>query len=827
MKKIFIILCTFCYLVSNSQSLKSPDEYLGYALGSKYTLHYKIVNYFNYLHQNKGKNTKIINYGETYEGRPLMVMVLGNEKNIQKIEELRQKNYQLAHKPLQADDIANYPVMVWLSYNVHGNEPASSEAAMKTAYYLLNESHNFFENSVVILDPCINPDGRDRYVNWVTGNLGRNFNPQTNAREHNEANPSGRTNHYYFDLNRDWCWQSQIESQQRIKLYNQWLPHIHVDYHEQGPNEPYYFAPAANPYHAQITQFQRDFQIEIGKNNASYFDKHNWLFFTRERFDLLYPSYGDTYPTYLGAIGMTYEQGGISGALGVITEDEDTLTLAQRLEHHFTTSISTIEVSAKNAKSVLQNFQQFYKDNNSGNTGSVKSFVFTANNQTILSEITELLDKNYIEYGQLTNNNFNGVNVFSNKEESFKNEGFSLVVNLNQCNGRLARILLEPETFLADSNTYDITSWALPYNYGVTMYSVNSVLPITEFKKTIAPVQSSNYGYIIPYNSFTSGKILAKLLTSQIKVRFSKLPLKVDKKDFSYGSLIILATSNPHHWAETTRKICQEFNVEPTALHSGLIQPNGPDLGSSDYGIIAKAPRVGVITSDRVNSNALGEIWHFFDYDLNYPITILNYSNNYRFQLQNIDILIIPDGSYDFLNKEQEQFQKIKNFIENGGKIICLENGAWQLAKSTQWSLKLSNDNTEEKTKLSDLVAYENAERNYLQYSIPGAIYKVNIDKSNPLCYSFNKDYYTLKQDDKAFELNAGITNIGNLDQGNYITGFSGKKVKEKLNSQLGLFGTLNHGRGTVVFFNDDIIFRQFWESGKRLLTNALFFAGK
>ncbi len=827
MKKTFIILFTFGYLISHTQPLKSPSEFLGYSLGSKYTLHYKIINYFNYLQQTKEKNCKIIHYGETNEGRPLMVMVLGSEKNIQKLEELRQKNYLLAHKPASADDVANYPVIVWLSYNVHGNEPASSEAAMKTAFYLLNESHNFFENSLVIIDPCINPDGRDRYVNWVTGNMGRSFNPQTNAREHIEANPSGRTNHYYFDLNRDWCWQTQIESQQRIKLYLQWLPQIHVDYHEQGINEPYYFAPAANPYHAQITQFQRDFQQEIGKNNAAYFDQHKWLFFTRERFDLLYPSYGDTYPTYLGAIGMTYEQGGISGAIGVINEDEDTLTLAQRLEHHFITGISTIEVSAKNAKSVLQNFQQFYKDNNAANTGVVKSYVFTANNQAILSEITELLDKNAIEYGQLTNTNFSGVQVFSNKEENFKNEGYSLVVNLNQCNGRLARILLEPQTFLADSNTYDITSWAIPYNYGVTMYSVNAILPQTPFKKTETVIPSTDYGYIIPYNSFTTGKILAKLLKSNIKVRFSKLPLTINKNEFSYGSLIILATSNQHHWAETTKNICQEFNIVPTAIHSGLVQPNGADLGSPDYGMIAKAPRVGLLTGDKIGANALGEIWHFFDYDLNYPIILLNYSNNYRFQLQNIDVLIIPDGSYDFLDKEKEQFQKIKTFAENGGKIICLENGAWQLAKATQWGLKLSNLSSDDKPKLSDLVPYENQERNYLQYSIPGAIYKVNIDKSNPLCYSFNKDYYTLKQDDNAFELNGEITNIGNLDQGNYITGFSGSKVKEKLNTQLGLFGTLRAGKGTVVFFNDDIIFRQFWESGKRLLTNAVFFAGK
>ena len=180
------------------------------------------------------------------------------------------------------------------------------------------------------MDPCLIPDGRDRYVNWFTSVAGKNFNPQRVAREHREPWPGGRSNHYNFDLNRDWAWQTQVESQHRIKIYNQWMPQVHVDYHELGINEPYYFAPAAEPFHEVITPWQREFQTTIGKNHAKYFDANGWLYFTKERFDLLYPSYGDTYPTYNGSIGMTYEQGGIGAGLGIINEDDDTLTLVDR-----------------------------------------------------------------------------------------------------------------------------------------------------------------------------------------------------------------------------------------------------------------------------------------------------------------------------------------------------------------------------------------------------------------------------------------------------------------------------------------------------------------
>jgi hypothetical protein len=235
---------------------------------------------------------------------------------------------------------------------------------MKTAFCMLDPANtktkNWLKNELVIMDPCINPDGRDRYVNWFNSVVSIVPNPQTAAREHQEPWPGGRTNHYNFDLNRDWAWQSQQESRFRLKLYNEWLPMVHVDFHEQGFNEPYYFAPAAEPFHEVITPWQREFQLLIGKNNAKYFDANGWLYFTKERFDLLYPSYGDTYPTYNGAIGMTFEQGGIRGGLAVINEDGDTLTLADRLEHHYTTGLSTVEIASNNSSKLVSEFKKYF-----------------------------------------------------------------------------------------------------------------------------------------------------------------------------------------------------------------------------------------------------------------------------------------------------------------------------------------------------------------------------------------------------------------------------------------------------------------------------------
>jgi hypothetical protein len=265
----------------------------------------------------------------------LLLAFIGSEENINRLEAIR-----LAHLN---NDVSEKVSIVWLSYNVHGNESSGTEAAMQTAYLLVTKNKEYLKNTIVIIDPCLNPDGRDRYVNFYYQK--GNFPPDIKrfSAEHNETWPGGRSNHYFFDLNRDWAWMTQIESQQRMQRYNQWLPHVHVDFHEQGINEPYYFPPAAEPYHEVITDWQRKFQKDIGKNNASYFDKEGWMYFSKEIFDLLYPSYGDTYPTYSGSIGMTFEQGGSGRAgLAVITQVGDTLTLQNRVDHHVTTGLSTV-----------------------------------------------------------------------------------------------------------------------------------------------------------------------------------------------------------------------------------------------------------------------------------------------------------------------------------------------------------------------------------------------------------------------------------------------------------------------------------------------------
>lgn len=827
---LFFVLFIFVNFVS-AQDLQSPAQFLGYTVGTKYTRHHRVVEYFKSVAQAKPEMVKLEKYGETNEGRELLITIIASPENLKRLELIRHNNLAMAGivKDNPSEILADQPAIVWLSYNVHGNETSSSEAAMLTLYTLVDPknsaSKEWLKNLVVILDPCINPDGRDRYVNWFNSVVGMQANPEPLAREHVEPWPGGRSNHYNFDLNRDWAWQTQVESQQRLKKYNEWLPQVHVDYHEQGYDQPYYFAPAAEPYHELITQWQRDFQGLIGKSNASYFDKNGWLFFTKERFDLLYPSYGDTYPIYKGAIGMTFEQGGIRSGLAIINKNGDTLTLADRVMHHYTTGISTIETSAKNQLRLLKEFKQFFADNKSGKIGEYKTYVLTSKDENKLLAVKKLLDQNGIESGTISNKNFKGYNYFTGKEESFVDEGLHLAVSTYQSNAVLAKVLLEPKTKLTDSNTYDITAWAIPFAYGIKTYAVKEKLEVnSDFKSaSIITVQNANYGLLIPYNSLNSAKVLAHLLKNNVKVRYSTLPFSYNGKDYDRGTLIILKTSNASvNWNALANEACQQFHVQPVMVETGMMD-KGADFGSTDIKVINSAPKVALITGEQTSSLSVGEIWQFFDQQLDYPLTLVNTNDIGRFNFKNYQVLIIPDGVYKTLT-DKSTTDKLKDFVKNGGKLIAIEAAADQLA-SADWGIKLKEDKSEDKNEYAFLKKFADQERTALTGSIPGAIYKVELDNSHPLAFGYPDFYYTLKQGSNIYDFMKDGWNVGILKKDAYVTGFSGIKVKSKLKDGT-LFGVQPIGTGSVIYLADNPMFRQFWENGKLLFCNAVFMVG-
>ncbi|MCO5286223.1 MAG: M14 family metallopeptidase [Chitinophagaceae bacterium] len=837
MKKLFSFFLLLVTMTGGAQ-LKSPDQFLGYQLGTRYTPHYRIVQYFQYVAQTKPDMVKLQQYGETNEHRPLYVAFVASSENMANLEQIRKNNLAMAHQG-EGQPAADAPAVVWLSYNVHGNETSSSEAAMKTLFFLTDpansESKQWLKNTVVVIDPCLNPDGRDRYVNWYNTMIGKHWNPLTIAREHREEWPGGRSNHYNYDLNRDWVWQTQVESRGRVAVYNQWLPQVHVDFHEQSVNAPYYFAPAAEPYHEVITQWQRDFQKTIGKNNAKYFDKNGWLFFTAQRFDLFYPSYGDTYPLYNGSIGMTYEQGGISAGLGILTNDKDTLSLVDRVQHHFTTGISTVEISSKNAGDLVKNFRQYFDNAVNGKVGEYKTYVIKNNPEDgqRISALVQLLDRNGIKYGTASGA-AKGFSYISGKEESFSVSSSDLVISGIQPKATLVKVLFEPQSKLSDSVTYDITAWALPYAYGLTAYATKqsfTVTPSGVWNQFSPNSTSDSYAYAIKWQGLNSVRAVGEMLQKGIRIRFTEDPLESGGEKFDRGTILINKAGNgkwgSNLWA-TVAEVCNRHQVKMYPISSGMAD-KGPDFGS-DMVHVLRAPRVAMLTGEGVFSNAAGEVWDYFDNQIGYPITLVNAKDFGRMQLSEWDVIILPSGMNRFLS-DKESAAALAEWIGGGGRLIGIGNVVAQLSKQEWSAVKMKGDGDkkgeEEKGAPYDaLKTYSERERDDVSEGIPGAIYKVDVDNTHPLMFGYPNYYYTLKLDPTVYEFSKGGWNVGYLKKDNYVAGYVGSKLTSKLQDGL-LFGVQDMGRGSVVYLTDDIIFRNFWETGKLMLANAVFLVGQ
>ncbi|RYF11985.1 MAG: zinc carboxypeptidase, partial [Flavobacteriales bacterium] len=587
-----------------------------------FTPHHEVVDYFKQTASSSPKNIKLIEYGKTNEGRPLIVVAISSPENIARLEQIRLNNLKLATGTDNTVDIKSQPAMVWLSYNVHGNEANSTETAMKMLYTLSSgqntQANLWLKNTVVVIDPCLNPDGRDRYVNYFNSVVGKMPNSDPTSREHIEPWPGGRPNHYYFDLNRDWAWQTQIESKQRLALYNEWMPQVHVDFHEQSYNEPYYFAPAAEPVHQDITPWQRSFQVVVGKNNAKYFDAEGWQYFTKERFDLLYPSYGDTYPLYNGAIGMTYEQGGIRAGLSVVTNDGDTLTLKDRIAHHFTTGMSTVEVSSQNQARLLEEYKKYFQQELSASPGVYKTYIIKGNNLSRQKKLAELLTKNKIQFAYGADKNGRGYDYDTQKEESFTVDRNDLIVNVQQPRAVLANVLLEPQTFVADSNTYDITAWALPYVYGLKAYATKESFKGKYANLAIADQTSNDIdkplAWLFAWGAAEDAQVLSALQKENIKVRQADQAFTVAGRDYPAGTLIVLRTENEKLVKDLKTKVvttAKKFDKPVRGITSGFVE-KGKDFGSNVYPIL-KQPKVAIVSGNEVSSLAFGEAWFYLE----------------------------------------------------------------------------------------------------------------------------------------------------------------------------------------------------------------------
>ncbi len=818
-----------------TETLQSPATFLGYELGAQFTPHHRVVDYVRHVAEHSPRVTHR-QYGTSVEGRPLQLATVTSTDNHDRLETLRRDNLKragLREGTPQAEPTA----IVWLSYGVHGNESVSTESALRTLYALGNPQNDrtgtWLNDTVVLLDPLLNPDGRARYVQWYKRMTGDTPNARPAAREHHEPWPSGRTNHYYFDLNRDWAWGTQQETRQRLDAYHRWMPHVHVDFHEMGVDDPYYFAPAAKPFHENLTEWQRDFQFTIGHNHAEYFNEKGWLYFTEEVFDLFYPGYGDTWPLFNGAIGMTYEQGG-SGRAGraIVTAEGDTLTLTDRLRRHHTTGLSTVEVTAEHHEQVVRQFEAYYASAQEDPPGDYETYVVQRDDQGHrLSALADHLDRQRIRYGFVTETErVEGRSYQSGTTERVRLRRGDLLVNTAQPKGRLAKVLLEPSTTITDSLMYDITAWSLPYAYGLEAYALpDRVEPDTD----TMPVSTSSvpddavspYAYVTPWTSRADVQFAAALLDENIHVRFATEPFTVDERSYEAGALIVTRAANTNRidrFDATVRRLADAHDQSLHAASTGFTE-QGPDFGSANVGFI-DSPHVAALSGPPTTPSRIGEVWHFFDRQINYPVTLLPADDFEPSMLDDVDVLVLPSGRYGEWWSD-ERAAALTDWVRQGGRLISMGNANDALTAHSAYALTRADPSTPDTAAATDLAPYSGETRRRLSGATPGSIHRVYLDDSHPLGFGIEPPYFTLKRNDDAFAyLDDGQT-VGALRAPAPVSGFMGHEAQQTVDETL-LFGVQSLGSGQVVYFVDNPLFRGFWYNGQVLFGNAVFFVG-
>ena len=555
-------------------------------------------------------------------------------------------------------------------------------------------------------------------------------------------------------------------------------------------------------------------------------------------FDLLYPSYGDTYPTFNGSIGMTYEQGGHSRAgRAIIMPNEDTLTLYDRVLHHKVTSMSTIEIASKSAAQLVKEFEQYFAGSSSNPPGAYKAYIIKGtNNKDKLKALCQLLDRNQIQYGQAkTVLSTRAFDYQNGQEKSIKVEAGDLIVSAYQPMSVLTQVLFDPEVEVVDSLTYDITGWSLPYAYGLEAYASKQKIDISPGYAIdrVQPINTNEgaYAYLSPWASMDNAKFLGALLYAGVKVRYASNPFTLGGKNYPAGTLIITRADN-RKVADFDQKVvdmARNKNQQLTVAQTGFVD-EGNDFGSDAVKLI-RMPKVGLLSGEDTNANEFGQVWHYFEQVLEYPIHILDGKHLGRVDLNEFNVLILPEGYYSFNETIRKQ---LGSWVSGGGKLIAIgeanstltdQDGFALTPYATNEDKTTAEKESEEEALEGRLDDFAGQERRYISSSNPGAIFKVMLDTTHPLAFGLGDYYFSLKTNTLHYQLLKDAWNVGTIGEDPMISGFIGAKALEDLKNSV-VFAVEDKGRGEVVYLIDNPLFRGFWENGKLLFANALFMVG-
>ncbi|GFD95407.1 peptidase M14 [Alteromonas sp. KUL156] len=799
--------------VSYNSNIPTPKSVLGHEVGEWHVTHDKLVEYMKAL-ANASDRVVLENRGTTYEGRPLVLLTITSSKNHQNLEEIRENHIKATNDA--SIDVSNSPIVVYQGFSIHGNEASGSNAALAAAYYLAaaegQKIEGLLNNSVILFDPAMNPDGLQRFAYWANTNKANNINPDPNDREYHEVWPGGRTNHYWFDMNRDWLPVQLPESRARIRTFHKWLPNILTDHHEMGTNSTFFFQPGipsrTNPLTPKMNQ---ELTKEIATYHAKAFDKIGSTYYSEESFDDFYYGKGSTFPDINGGIGILFEQG---SSRGHAQESENgVLTFPFTIRNQFTAALSTLEAAKNMRTKILQYQQGFYKNSRSSETN--KAIVFgDEKDATKTNHLAEVLQRHQIKLHELKED-------FTSNGKRFK-KGYSYVVPMNQKNHRLVKAMFDVRTTFKDSLFYDVSAWTFNYAFGVD-YADNVSLSkagaeVTQLQPKQGTIQQkSSVGYLFSWNEYSTPKALNTILEKGLRAKVAMKKFVNDGNSYDYGTIFIPAQNqklNGKELFDFLEKVANENHIAIKGVSTGLNE--GIDLGSRNFEAVKKQ-KVAMLVGKGVTSYDAGEIWHLLDQRYDMKLTKLDTDYASRVNLDKYTTIIVPNSR----SIDKNLVEKLKVWVRNGGVLIGYRNTVNWLSNRGFINVKFN------KAKIDSVnnVSFENRSLQSGAQVIGGAIFEAKIDRSHPINFGYKNDKIALFRNTKQF-IQADAKSFNNPIQytkNPLLSGYISKEnLKELKNTVPFKAGRLGSGR--VIVFTDNTNFRGFWFGTNKLLINAVFF---
>lgn len=816
--------------VSNySDNIPTPQDVFGHTIGERHTEPHQVVEYFRAV---AAVSDRVIfeERGRTYEGRPLIHAFVSSPQNLARREEIRQANLRLSDAPdaVSNAEVASMPAVALMGYSIHGNEASGTEAAILLLYHLAAgnaaEVPAVLNNTIVIIDPLFNPDGRARFTNWVNRSRGSVVMADPQHLEHNEPWPGGRTNHYWFDLNRDWLPVVHPASSGRVDLFHQWRPQVLTDYHEMGSESTYFFQPGipgrTNPHTPQLNQ---DLTAQIARYHAENLDALGSLYYTRESFDDFYYGKGSTYPDVHGAIGILFEQAS-SRALERETSS-GLLSYAFTIRNQFAASISTLRAVVEMRVELLRYQRDFYAEApRVAAQADIKAFVIDVPSAPVRArELARLLQKHRVRVHELARD----VSVDGNDFRS----GNAFIIPVDQPQARFIRGVMETMTEFEDSLFYDVSSWSLPLAYNLTYAElranaapyVGAQLGGIDLVPGVVRGSRSDYAYVMPWGSYYAPRALYSLMKQGITPRLVTRPFTVqvdgERREFDRGSIVVEVSQHQVDAEEVhglIQQAARDHYVDFYAIHTGL-SVDGVDVGSPGTRTLIK-PRVALIVGRGTTTSIAGEVWHLLDQRFGMPVTLLDAESISRADLSRYNTIVHAGGRY-----AGNVSRALSDWVLGGGRLIGIGN-------SLDWAVSEGIIDLERKDPYVDSTlarrAFHEVNDARGAQRIGGSIFMASIDNTHPIGYGYGSSVPLFRQGTNFFlpSTEAGV-NVAVYGERPLISGYISEQQHERASNSAAIIAA-RHGRGRVVLFADNPNFRAFWNGTNGLFMNALFFSG-